>query len=83
MNKIRVKCSGTAMVPDVDALNAGLRRFIGRMWVQPKYGWEACEDAVEVKALPEYVRAVKEGDLLPADKETADFCKVSFESENV
>lgn len=36
---------------------------------------------VEVPSYAEYVRSVKDGDLLPADQATADFCKVKFEGK--
>lgn len=88
MKKIRVLARGAAMVCDYEALAAGSRRFIGRKHdpsLGPNGGWAALGEAQEVPAAGEsgveYVKAVKDRDLWPADEESAKHCGVKFDPE--
>lgn len=92
--KLRVRARDSAMVPDIDAMEAHVRRFIGRRLdsslgivykdaenVERRQAvFVPIDDAVEVPSYPEYVRSVKEGDLWAADEATANYCGVKFDS---
>lgn len=55
----------------------GSRRFIG--WTETEPGvWIPKTEPETIPNNAEYRRAVKQGDLLPADKATADACGVTF-----
>jgi len=43
-------------------------------------GFVVLEDGEEVPMIAEYIQAVKEGDLLPMDQETARLCGVKFQA---
>lgn len=79
---LRVRARGTALVQDIDALDANTKRFIGRAYKEVEPGvWgfvPTGEDAV-VRAHTEYVRELKEGMLWPADEATAKRCGVKFD----
>jgi len=89
--KLRVLARGTAMVPDIDAQENRVRRFIGRTLVRGEFYKDAegverqagsfhpGTEPVEVPDLHEYVRSVKEGDLWAADLATAVRCGVVFD----
>lgn len=74
--------------PDFESFDAGVRRFVGRKFDEKlgkkdKDGVPQGEFVItgKVVVLPyraEYVQAVKEGDLIPVDAETARLCKVSL-----
>lgn len=81
--KLRLLARGSAMFPDLKAMEAGARRFIGRR-NDPSLGnaggWVPHVDAVEVDThFAEYQKAVRDGDLWPADEETARACNVEFD----
>jgi hypothetical protein len=88
---LRVRARGTALVCDIEALDAGVKRFIGRkiVCIRPanpavkddpgEWGFAPTGEAVTVPARAEYVRDVKEGSLEAADAETAALCGVPFE----
>lgn len=69
-----------AMVPDYAAIDAGIRRFIGRKLVASDTGVAQfeCGEDVEVQDIAEYRRAVKDGDLEACDAATAAICGVKF-----
>lgn len=75
---LKLHAVGTKLINDHDALIAGTCRYIGRRWDAELKGWPATEEPSKVRPLSEYVMAVKHGDLIPADKETADYCSVPF-----
>jgi hypothetical protein len=91
--KLRVKARGTAMVPDIDAMNGHRRAFIGRFLDKSqgeKYTdfegvsrqqavFGVVDGDVEVPSYHEYMRSVKDGDLWAADFETAEYCGVKFD----
>jgi len=76
--KLKLFASADKMINDHDALEAGVCRYIGRKWDATLKGFPATDKPSEVKPLPEYVLAVKIGDLLPADEKTAEYCGVPF-----
>ncbi len=82
---LRLKAAGTAMVPVFEKMAQGVRQFVGRELRKvsadgepEQFGFEPVSEPTEVPYRAEYVEAVKAGDLLPADKETADACGVPF-----
>ena len=75
----------TSLQPHYAAFEAGVKRFIG--WTfDPKAGeaggWQRKEEADEVEASPlhlhDYIKAVENGEIVPADQETANKCGVPF-----
>lgn len=96
MQTARFFARGTAMVQDIDAMYAGRRQYVGRRldptkgekFVDPEDGKTMRQQAVfaptkepsEVRLHPEYIKAVADGDLWPADEKTAQLCGVKFDS---
>ena len=85
---LRVKASPDrdSLVANIDALyaNPPQRRFIGWQYdstLGEAGGWTRKEEPEELPYKHEYVKAVKEGDLVPADQETATMCGVKFLNE--
>lgn len=81
MKKLRFYAAGNALVQNFERLEAGIKSFVGRKYkeVEPGvWGFVPSEVPEEVKYGAEYVKACKDGDLLPADEETAKACGVSF-----
>ena len=78
MRKLRVLPSGTAMVPDFEAQEQGVRRFIGRKLDVEKGGFVPLDEPVEVPFRAEYLLAVRDGDLECADEASAQLCCVPF-----
>ncbi len=69
------------LVPDYEALDGGVRRFIGRAFdasVGEAGGWVPKTDCSEIPSTAEYRQAVKQGELTPADELTAKLCGVKF-----
>ena len=74
--------------PDFESFEAGVRRFVGCRFDAsvgekdskgvPQGGFVPTGKAVTIPYRAEYVQAVKQGDLIPADAETARLCKVSL-----
>lgn len=83
MKTLLVRASGAAMVPRLEAMNANPREFVARSgaFVDGRWSYVANKEAAEVPARAEYVRAVRDGDLLPADAETAAYCGVAIPVE--
>lgn len=83
-NTLRVRVSGTALVQDHERLEAGTRAYVGRKIAERKdrpgeYGFAPTGEDVEVPYRPEYLHALQEGDLLPADQETASAAGLEFD----
>lgn len=78
MATIRVRAVGGALVTDCDAMENGVRRFIGRKIDPEKGGFVPLDEPAEVSARAEHVQAVRDGDLDPADAETAARCGVAW-----
>lgn len=78
---LRVRAAGTALVASLEHPKANPRVFVGRLWSEQN-GTTFLVDAPEPSELPvraEYLRALREGALLPADKFTADMAGVAFD----
>lgn len=79
---LRVRAKGTAMVQDLEAMDAGVRRFLGRKLTEVEpgvWGFVPREEAVEVPYRAEYVAELKAGCLEPADAETAKVAGLAWE----
>ena len=76
--KLKLLAVGTKLIHDHDALEAGVNRYIGRRWDAELKGFPPTTEPSVVRPLPEYVKAVQQGDLAPADAETAKYCGVQF-----
>jgi hypothetical protein len=68
--------SGPPMVQNYEKLEAGINSFVGLKFGeiegQPgQFGFAVIDDIVELPYRGEYVKALKDGSLLPADEETA------------
>lgn len=86
---LKVRSSAKAMVTNFEALAAKSRRYVGRYFdaslgainpetQKPQGGWPLKDEPEEIPFRAEYLQAVREGDLIPADKATADVCGVPF-----
>lgn len=78
---LTVKAVGSAMVPNYEALDAGILRFVGRRHdttVGANGAWVGTDESVTLPARAEYVQEVKAGALAPCDAETARACGVPF-----
>lgn len=83
MNKLLVKPAGSALVPDFEALDGGVLRFVGRRHdpsVKPNGAWVPVDTPVEVPYRAEYLQELRAGALLPADAETAQLAGVAFDA---
>ena len=89
---LKVRSAPMAMVTNFEALEAKSRRYVGRVFdstlgeVNPETGnrqggWPLTDEPEEIPFRAEYRQAVREGDLIPADKATADLCGVPFTSQ--
>jgi hypothetical protein len=68
--------SGPPMVQNYDRLEAGVNAFVGMKLLEledkpGQFGFVVQDEIVELPYRSEYVKALKDGDLLPADDETA------------
>jgi hypothetical protein len=77
--KLRFRARGTAMVQHYERLDAGINAFVGRKFGQVKdqpgrHGFIPSNETDEVPYRAEYVKACADGDLYPADEETAKAC---------
>lgn len=90
MATLKVKPVGKAMVPDYEALEQGVLRFIGRRHdasighvMDQKTGKKAggyvpTDDVVELPHRIEYIQELQAGTLEPADSETARLAGISL-----
>lgn len=86
---MRLLAKGLALAADLEALDAGVKRFIGRHidrsvgHIGPdglkSGGWPANSSPDEKEFRAEYKAYVCDGDLWPADEETAAMCGVDFD----
>jgi len=90
--KLRFYARGTALVSNIDAMEQGTRRFVGRKFEavkdQPgRFAFVPTGEPEEVPYRHEYARACADGDLWPADQATADAvskamsCDVKFDAK--
>ena len=81
MKELLVKPAGAALVPDFEALEGGVLRFIGRKHdptLGKNGGWVPVDTPVEVPYRAEYLQELRAGALLPADAETAKLAGVKL-----
>lgn len=79
--QLRFYAAGDSLVPDFEALEAGIRRFVGRKHceVEPGlFGFAPLDEPSTVADRAEYIKSCQAGELLPADAETAKRCDVPF-----
>ncbi|MDI3282116.1 hypothetical protein [Polyangium sp. 15x6] len=72
MKKLKVKAVGAVLVPDYEAIEQGVLRFIGRRHdpkAGPNGGWVPTEQAIEVPYRLEYLQELQAGNLEPAEDE--------------
>ncbi len=84
MESLKVKAAGKALVPDYEALDNGLLRFIGRrhdVSVGANGGWIPTDETVVVPHRAEYLQELKVGALEPADEKTAKLAGLAFKNE--
>ena len=77
--ELKVQASGTSLVQDYEALESGVRRFIGRQYdasVGVAGGWVPKEEISVIPFRAEYVQAIKDGDLSSDDSETLRLCGI-------
>lgn len=82
MGKLRFYARGTAQVTDPHAQERGLRRCIGRRWQEVEKGrwaWVPTEKPQECDYHHDLAKACRDGDLWPADEETAAALGVGFD----
>ena len=85
MPQLRFYARRDALVADVHAQEHPthpVRRYIGRRWqeVNPgQWGWAATEEGQTVEYHHDLARACRDGDLWPADAETARICGAPFD----
>jgi hypothetical protein len=83
--RLRFYARGTALVADVHAQEHPthpIRRFVGRRWqeVMPgRFAWCPTEAPQELDYHHDLARACRDGDLWPADEETAKAVGVAFD----
>jgi len=80
-NRLRFYARGSALVTDPHAQERGIRRFVGRRWqeVLPgRWAWCPTGEPQAMASHPDLVKAVRDGDLWPADEVTATACGVAF-----
>lgn len=83
MKNLKVTSAPGALVQNLAALSSNTPRYIGRTFDAsegPHGGWKLSDTPEEVPFCAEYLQAVREGDLIPADKSTAEMCGVKFKA---
>jgi hypothetical protein len=81
MKSMLVRSAGKALVPDYEAMEQGVLRFVGRRHdatLGKNGGWVPSEEPVTVPFRAEYLQELKAGALAPADEETARLAGVTF-----
>lgn len=84
--KLKVAPNSNALHPNIELLDLRppTRRFVGwqmksvQIDGEQRIAFDKKEDADVVSFNNDYVKAVQQGDLIPADKETAAMCGVSW-----
>ena len=70
-DSLLVRAVGATLVVNYEALESGARRFIGRTFLAsagPNGGWPASAEPAKVPATAEYLKALRDGSLAPADE---------------
>lgn len=79
---LRFRARGTALAQHHEKLDAGIKKFVGRQYLQLEpgvWGFKPTGESEEVAYRAEYVKACKDGDLWAADEATAAACGVPFD----
>ena len=76
---------GPPKVQNYERLEAGVNSFIGMKFQKldessGQYGYVVQDEIVEIPARAEYVKALRDGDLLPADEATAQMAGIETTS---
>lgn len=82
MSTLSFRARGTALVQNHARLEAGIKAFVGRKFVEVSpgvWGFAPTGQAETVEYAAEYVKACADGDLWPADQATADACGVPLD----
>lgn len=80
--KLRVLAHGDASVPNFERLEQGVNCFLGRDYTETAPGQFAFVPNNKVEEVPsraEYLKALRDGDLMPADAATAAVAGVKFD----
>lgn len=79
---LKFRAVGMALVQDYEAMEGGVRRYVGRKAtvIDDRLAWPA-EGVAEVPYRNDYVAACVAGDLEAADAETAKACGLSLEQK--
>ena len=83
MKTLLVLAAGKALVPDFEALEGGVLRFIGRKHdpsLGKNGGWVPSDEPVSGPFRAEYLQELKAGALLPADESTAKAAGLPFQT---
>lgn len=70
-----------SMVPDYNALEGGLVRYVGRKLDVTAGGFVMSPEAVTLADRAEYIAELKAGGLLPADAATAAAAGIKFDAK--
>ena len=79
---LRFRAVSGAQIQNIEALENGVKRFIGWRYQEVEkgvWGFVRQTEPDTVSWRPEYAQFVREGSLVCADKETAAICGVPFE----
>jgi hypothetical protein len=79
--KVKANPEKTSMVTNFEALDAGIKRFVGWKWdttLEPRPGFKQHEDVEEVPNRKEYRDCLSCGELLPADEFTANIVGLKY-----
>lgn len=65
---MQVRAIEGRLQPNFESFDAGIRRFIGWRYDESQSAFVMSEGAETVPVRAEYIQALKQGDLLPADE---------------
>ncbi len=76
LKTLRVRAKGDTLVQNHERLAMGINEFVGRKYAEREgrpgeFGFLPTSDVVELPSRAEYLKALLDGDLLPADEATA------------
>jgi len=84
MKMLSVKPAGKSLVPDYEAMDGGVLRFVGRRHdpsLGSNGGWVPSDEAVQVPFRIEYLQELKAGALIPADEATAKLAGIEMPND--
>lgn len=80
LSTLRFYAQGEPLVQNFERLDANISSFVGRRYDLATNKFKSTGEAEEVPNRFEYRKACQDGELAPADAETAKECGVSFDS---